>query len=45
MNLKGLLRADSGHCGGHGHGYRMAVKLFPYPGPQTFPVKGSKPEL
>jgi len=45
MNLKGLLRADSGHCGGMGMVTRMAVKLFPYPGPQTFPVKGANPNF
>ncbi len=45
MNLKGLLRADSGHCGGLGMVTAMAVKLFPYPGPKTFPVKGTNPDF
>jgi glycolate oxidase len=43
LNLKGLLRADSGHMGGLGMVTAMAVKLFPYPGPRTFPVKGTNP--
>ena len=45
MNLKGLLRGDSGHCGGLGMVTTMAVKLFPYPGPKTFPVKGTSPNF
>ncbi|MCX5884732.1 MAG: FAD-binding oxidoreductase [Proteobacteria bacterium] len=45
LNLKGLLRADSGHCGGLGMVTTMAVKLFPYPGPAVFPVKGSNPNF
>jgi len=45
INLKGLLRADSGHCGGLGMVTTMAVKLFPYPGPSTFPVKGTNPDF
>ena len=45
LNLKGLLRADSGHCGGLGMVTTMAVKLFPYPGPKVFPVKGSNPDF
>jgi len=43
LNLKGLLRADSGHCGGLGMVTTMSVKLFPYPGPKFFPVKGANP--
>jgi len=45
MNLKGLLRGDSGHCGGLGMVTSMAVKLFPYPGPPVFPVKGKNPNF
>ena len=45
MNLKGLLRGDSGHCGGLGMVTAMAVKLFPYPGPPVFPVKGKNPNF
>ena len=45
LNLKGLLRADSGHCGGLGMVTTMSVKLFPYPGPMVFPVKGSSPNF
>jgi len=45
LNLKGLLRADSGHCGGLGMVTTMAVKLFPYPGPAVFPVKGANPNF
>jgi glycolate oxidase len=45
LNLKGLLRADSGHCGGLGMVTTMAVKLFPYPGPTAFPVKGANPNF
>jgi glycolate oxidase len=45
LNLKGLLRADSGHCGGLGMVTTMAVKLFPYPGPKVFPVKGANPNF
>jgi len=45
MNLKGLLRADTGHCGGLGMVTTMAVKLFPYPGPKTFPVTGANPNF
>ncbi len=45
INLKGLLRGDCGHCGGMGMVTTMAVKLFPYPGPQTFPVKGANPNF
>jgi glycolate oxidase len=45
MNLKGLIRADSGHCGGLGMVTTMAVKLFPYPGPKAYPVKGANPDF
>ncbi|MBN2031356.1 FAD-binding oxidoreductase, partial [bacterium] len=45
LNLKGLLRADSGHCGGLGMVTTMAVKLFPYPGPKLFPTKGTNPHF
>ncbi|MBW1945590.1 MAG: FAD-binding oxidoreductase [Deltaproteobacteria bacterium] len=45
LNLKGLLRADTGHCGGLGMVTTMAVKLFPYPCPKTFPVKGTNPDF
>lgn len=45
LNLKGLLRGDSGHCGGLGMVTAMAVKLFPYPGPRVFPVKGENPNF
>lgn len=45
LNLKGLLRGDSGHCGGLGMVTAMAVKLFPYPGPKTFPVRGANPNF
>jgi glycolate oxidase len=45
LNLKGLLRADSGHCGGFGMVTTMAVKLFPYPGPKEFPEKGLSPNF
>jgi len=45
LNLKGLLRADSGHMGGLGMVTVMAVKLFPYPGPRLFPVKGATPDF
>ncbi len=45
MNLKGMLRADSGHCGGFGMVTTMAVKLFPYPGPKAFPVTGRNPDF
>jgi glycolate oxidase len=45
MNLKGLLRGDSGHCGGLGMVTTMAVKLFPYPGPKVFPVTGTNPDF
>jgi glycolate oxidase len=45
LNLKGLLRGDSGHCGGLGMVTSMAVKLFPYPGPKLFPVKGTNPDF
>ncbi|MEI6126194.1 MAG: FAD-binding oxidoreductase [Pseudomonadota bacterium] len=44
LNLKGLLRADTGHMGGLGMVTAMAVKLFPYPGPRTFPVQGTNPD-
>jgi len=45
LNLKGLLRADTGHCRGFGMVTTMAVKLFPYPGPREFPVKGENPNF
>ena len=45
LNLKGLLRGDSGHCGGLGMVTTMAVKLFPYPGPKEFPVRGTNPHF
>lgn len=45
LNFKGLLRADSGHCGGFGMVTTMAVKLFPYPGPEVFPVAGANPNF
>ncbi len=45
LNLKGLIRADTGHCGGLGMVTKMAVKLFPYPGPRVFPVKGANPDF
>ena len=45
LNLKGLVRADTGHCGGLGMVTTMAVKLFPYPGPRIFPCEGANPNF
>lgn len=45
LNLKGLVRADTGHCGGLGMVTTMAVKLFPYPGPRIYPCTGANPNL
>lgn len=45
VNLKGLVRADTGHCGGLGMVTTMSVKLFPYPGPRIYPVKGANPDF
>ena len=45
LNLKGLLRADTGHGGGMGMVTKMAVKLHPWPGPRVFPCVGTSPDL
>ncbi len=43
-DLRGLLRAAAGNLGALGVVTRMAVKLYPWPGPRTFPVSGLTPE-
>jgi len=45
INLKGLIRADCGHCGGLGMVTKIAVKLHPWSGPRTFPCAGTSPLL
>jgi len=40
---RGLVRGLMGHMGGLGIVTRMAVKLFPWPGPRVFPVDGLAP--
>ena len=42
-DLRGLLRAAAGNFGALGVVSRMAVKLYPWPGPKTFPVSGVTP--
>jgi glycolate oxidase len=42
-DLRGLLRAVAGNFGALGIVTKMAVKLYPWPGPKTFPVSGVTP--
>ena len=42
-DLRGMLRGYAGAMGGFGMVTKMAVKLHPYPGPKTWPVKGTIP--
>ncbi len=41
---RGLLRGHMGHLGSLGVVTRMAVKLYPWPGPQVWPTEGIQPE-
>ena len=43
-DLRGLLRAAFGHHGAFGIVTRMAIKLYPWPGPPVFPTKGISPD-
>ena len=41
---RGLLRGHIGHLGSLGVVTRMAVKLYPWPGPHIWPTEGVQPE-
>lgn len=43
-DLRGLLRGLIGSVGALGIVTRMAIKLYPWPGPEIFPVSGVAPE-
>jgi hypothetical protein len=43
-DLRGLLRATFGHLGALGVITRIAVKLYPWPGPRVFPTEGVAPD-
>ena len=43
-DARGLLRGLVGHLGALGIITRMAVKLYPWPGPTVFPTEGVAPE-
>lgn len=42
-DLRGLMRGIIGFSGGGGMVTKMAVKLYPWPGPKEYPCKGSSP--
>ncbi len=44
-DLRGLIRAFFGACGGLGIVTRIGVKLMPWPGPAKFPVTGVAPNF
>lgn len=44
IDLRGLLRGSSGHHGAFGVISRMAIKLYPWPGPEFLPTEGMAPE-
>jgi len=43
-DARGLLRGLTGHFGALGIVTRMAIKLYPWPGPSVFPTEGVAPE-
>jgi hypothetical protein len=43
-DVRGILRGGRGCAGALGIVTRVAVKLYPWPGPSTFPVEGIVPE-
>ncbi len=43
LDARGLLKALSGHFSALGMVTKMAVKLYPWPGPRTFPTEGLAP--
>jgi len=43
-DLRGILRGHYGHLGALGVVTRVAVKLFPWPGPSIWPTEGVQPE-
>jgi len=43
-DARGLLRANAGHFGALGIITRMAVKLYPWPGPPDLPTEGVVPD-
>ncbi len=43
-DARGILRAHFGHLGTLGVITRLAVKLFPWPGPPVWPTEGVQPE-
>jgi len=44
-DARGILRGMAGHMGSLGIVTRMAVKLFPWPGPRTWPAEGVAPDI
>ncbi len=44
MDLRGVLKGLMGHEGALGIVTKMAIKLHPWPGPRSFPMKGVVPE-
>jgi len=43
-DARGLLRGEIGHLGSLGITTRMAIKLYPWPGPEVWPTEGVQPE-
>jgi glycolate oxidase len=43
-DARGLLRGETGHVGALGVITRMAVKLYPWPGPPVLPTEGVAPD-
>lgn len=43
-DARGILKGLTGHCGALGIVTKIAVKLFPWPGPSVFPTEGVQPE-
>ncbi len=43
-DARGLLRANMGHFGALGIITKIAVKLYPWPGPSVFPTEGVAPD-
>jgi glycolate oxidase len=44
LDARGLLRGFMGHLGSLGVITKMAIKLYPWPGPKVFPTEGVAPE-
>jgi len=43
IDARGLVRANTGHRGALGIVTKLAIKLYPWPGPRVFPTEGIAP--